>query len=203
MKTFTNQNKIFKFFRDLPQLSITSRESIFNTMRCQLMFRIKLQRGSRRMQLGPVSLVITTHQVNVTMPYSQFSLTSTGLFALLGRATSGVGLFTRLLLLLLLALWKEQQKKKKNCCVPYWVVALDKWIQLQVSNLSFKLLNMLCIIISRFISKLERYIVRILTNKFRKTLVINVRYQYENSHQLTRSLMIRSLQLNWCLEKLF
>ena len=58
MKTFTNQNNIFKFFRDLPQLSITSRESIFNTMRCQLMFRIKLQRGSsRRIQLGPVSLM--------------------------------------------------------------------------------------------------------------------------------------------------
>ena len=131
MKTFTNQNKIFKFFRDLPQLSITSRESIFNTMRCQLMFRIKLQRGSsRRIQLGPVSLVITTHQVNVTMPYSQFSLTSTGLFALLGRATSGVGLFTRLLLLLLLALWKEQQKNK--------IVVYPIGLQLQINGYSFK-----------------------------------------------------------------
>ena len=133
MKTFTNQNKIFKFFRDLPQLSITSRESIFNTMRCQLMFRIKLQRGSsRRIQLGPVSLVITTHQVNVTMPYSQFSLTfTTGLFALLGRATSGVGLFTRLLLLLLLALWKEQQKKKE-------IVVYPIGLQLQINGYSFK-----------------------------------------------------------------
>ena len=132
MKTFTNQNNIFKFFRDLPQLSITSRESIFNTnMRCQRMFRVKQRGSSRRIQLGPVSLVITTHQVNVTMPYSQFSLTfTTGLFALLGRATSGVGLFTRLLLLLLLALWKEQQKNK--------IVVYPIGLQLQINGYSFK-----------------------------------------------------------------
>jgi len=62
------------------------------------------------------------------MPYSQFSLTfTTGLFAFVGEGHQW-GWFDYAFAVAATTRFVERPTKKQNCCVPYWVVALDKWI---------------------------------------------------------------------------